>query len=213
MIKISDTDLQIIKNAFIAYRKSFKRSTFTVTFSNNFKTKFILSKTTLLRSMGFDDGSVNTHIDLPEIKKELRKYDNIKQYNILKKSEIMYDIFGKTGIDDIDSMTLGAYYPGNVDYFEIILAPKMGDKYAILKVNLNTNYVDSIKVTDDIFSKLQGKKIVIPISLSRQRNDDIVFDIYSDEEEIEEKKDAAKQIAKASCAKYTDEMFLKDKSL
>lgn len=198
-------ELRTVKEAISVCGRNLSNKNFKLVFSNNQMINFRINRPVVLSSLGFK-GDLRYNPDDKRIK---TMYDNLSQFERIKMietAEAIKIVFDKKRFETLDSFVMLSYDDFD-NKLDLLITTDSGGNYGSLLINGFNERVEGIRLVDDALSSINGKKFVIPISMTCSLKDKVIVQERLSKKQISKATDAANVIAKNYGAIFTDEQL------
>lgn len=198
-------ELRTVKEAISVCGRNLSNKNFKLVFSNNQMINFRINRPVVLSSLGFK-GDLRYNPDDKRIK---TMYDNLSQFERIKMietAEAIKIVFDKKRFETLDSFVMLSYDDFD-NKLDLLITTDSGGNYGSLLINGFNKRVEGIRLVDDALSSINGKKFVIPISMTCSLKDKVIVQERLSKKQISKATDAANVIAKNYGAIFTDEQL------
>lgn len=198
-------ELRTVKDAISVCGRNLSNKNFKLVFSNNQTIDFRINRPVVLSSLGFK-GDLRHNPDDKRIK---TMYDNLNPFERIKMietAEAIKIVFDERKFETLDSFVMLSYDDFD-NKLDLLITTDSGENYGSLLINGFNKRVEGIRLVDDALSSINGKKFVIPISMTCSLKDKVIVQESLSKKQISKAHDAAHVIAKNYGAIFTDEQL------
>lgn len=198
-------ELRTVKDAISVCGRNLSNKNFKLVFSNNQTIDFRINRPVVLSSLGFK-GDLRHNPDDKRIK---TMYDNLNPFERIKMietAEAIKIVFDEGKFETLDSFVMLSYDDFD-NKLDLLITTDSGENYGSLLINGFNKRVEGIRLVDDALSSINGKKFVIPISMTCSLKDKVIVQERLSKKQISKAHDAAHVIAKNYGAIFTDEQL------
>lgn len=198
-------ELRTVKEAISVCGRNLSNKSFKLVFSNNQTIDFRINRPAVLSSLGFK-GDLRYNPDDKRIK---TMYDNLNPFERIKMietAEAIKIVFDEGKFETLDSFVMLSYDDFD-NKLDLLITTDGGENYGSLLINEINKRVEGIRLIDDALESVNGKKFVIPISMTCSLKDKVIVQEGLSKKQILKAYDVAHVIAKNYGAVFTDEQL------
>ena len=188
-------ELRTVKDAISVCGRNLANKNFKLVFSNDQTIDFRINRPVVLSSLGFK--GIKTMYD------NLNPFERIK---MIETAETIKIVFNEKKFETLDSFVMLSYDDFD-NKLDLLITTDSGENYVSLLINGFNKRVEGIRTVDDALSSINGKKFVIPISMTCSLKDKVVVQESLSRNQILKATEAANVIAKNYGAIFTDEQL------
>lgn len=200
---MEDLQLLTVKDAISVCGRNLSNKSFNLVFSNNQSINFRINRPSVLSTLGFK-GDLNLN---PDDKKIKTMYDNsspFKRMKMIETAEAIKLVFDKKNLETLDSFVMLSWNDFD-NKLDLLISIDGGKNYGSLLINNYNKRVEGLKLVDDPLSSINGKKFVIPISMTCTLKNKVIAQEKLSKKQILKAMEAANVIANNYGAIFTDE--------